>query len=105
MHARRRRSNIQDEARLSRNRNTHACKVLAQAPAKVIVDLSALTMLASIGIRALVASAKAIKARGGKMVLVVDAGSTVMANIRIAGVDQLIPVFGSAEDAEVAAAA
>ena len=78
---------------------------LTQAPAKVIVDLSALTMLASIGIRALVASAKGMKARGGRMVLIVDASSTVMANLKIAGVDQMIPVFGSARDAETAATA
>jgi anti-anti-sigma factor len=78
---------------------------LAGAPKKgVIVDLSPLKFLASIGIRALIESAKAVKARGGKMVLVVKTGSTVMMSIKATGVDQFVPVFGSAADAEKAAA-
>ena len=48
---------------------------LAAAPKKgVIVDLSALKFLASIGIRALIVNAKAVEQRGGKMVLVVNDG-------------------------------
>ena len=79
---------------------------LAQAPKKgVVVDLSPLKFLASIGVRALIASAKEVKARGGKMVLVVKTGSTVMMSIKATGVDQLVPVFGDASDAEKAAAA
>jgi anti-anti-sigma factor len=79
---------------------------LAQAPKKgVVVDLSTLKFLASIGIRALVASAKAVKSRGGKLVLVVDSGSTVMMSIKATGIDQLVPVFDSAPDAERAAVA
>ena len=78
---------------------------LAGAPKKgVVVDLSTLKFLASIGIRALIESAKAVKARGGKMVLVVKAGSTVMMSIKATGVDQFVPVFGSAADAEKALA-
>ena len=79
---------------------------LAQAPKKgIVVDLSALKFLASIGIRALISSAKEVKARGGKMVLVVNAGSPVMMSLKATGVDQFVPVFGSATDAEKAAAA
>ncbi len=79
---------------------------LSKAPKKaVVVDLSALKFLASIGIRALISSAKAVKARGGKMVLVVNTGSTVMMSIQATGVDQFVPVFGSESDAERAALA
>jgi anti-anti-sigma factor len=79
---------------------------LTQAPKKgVVIDLSALKFLASIGIRAIVASAKEVKARGGKMVLVVDSASTVMMSIKATGVDQLVPVFDDSGDAERAAAA
>lgn len=79
---------------------------LTQAPRKgVVVDLSSLKFLASVGIRALINSAKAVKARGGKMVLVVDAGSTVMMSIKSTGIDQFLPVFDSAVDAERAAVA
>jgi anti-anti-sigma factor len=79
---------------------------LTQAPKKgIVVDLSSLKFLASIGIRALIESAKAVKARGGKMVLVAKSGSTVMMSIKATGVDQFVPVFGSSADAEKAAAA
>jgi len=79
---------------------------LIQAPKKgVVVDLSSLRFLASIGIRALIASAKAVKERGGKMVLVVNEGSTVMMSLKATGIDQLVPVFGNSSAAEKAAVA
>jgi anti-anti-sigma factor len=79
---------------------------LTQAPKKgVVVDLSSLKFLASIGVRALITAAKAVKQRGGRMVLVVDDGSTVMMSIKATGIDQLVPVFDDTADAEKAAAA
>jgi anti-anti-sigma factor len=79
---------------------------LAAAPKKgVIVDLSAVKFLASIGIRALITSAKAVQKRGGKMVLVVSDSSTVMLSLEATGVNELIPVFKSVSDAERAAVA
>jgi anti-sigma B factor antagonist len=79
---------------------------LTAAPKKgVVVDLSAIKFLASVGIGALIASAKAVKSRGGKMVLVVDDASTVMMSLEATGVDQLIPVFNNNADAERAALA
>jgi len=79
---------------------------LTAAPKKgVVVDLCAVKFLASIGIRALITSAKAVQQRGGKMVLVVRAGSTVTMSIEATGIDELIPVFKNAADAERAAVA
>ncbi len=79
---------------------------LAAAPKKgVVVDLSALRFLASIGIRALIVTAKAVQKRGGKMVLVVNDGSTVRMSLEATGINDLIPVFGSTADAEKAALA
>ena len=79
---------------------------LAKAPKKgVVVDLYSLKFLASIGIRAIIASAKAVKERGGKMVLVVNQSSTVGMSLKATGIDKLVPVFGSASDAERAAVA
>ena len=79
---------------------------LTAAPKKgVVVDLSSLKFLASIGIRALITSAKAVQQRGGKLVLVVSDGSTVMMSLEATGVDALIPVFKSNADAERAAVA
>jgi len=88
--------------------NSVAAKLeeLARAPKKgVVVDLSALKFLASIGIRAIITSAKAVKERGGKMVLVVDDGSTVKMSLQATGIDQLVPVFSDTDAAEKAAAA
>lgn len=79
---------------------------LIAAPKKgVVVDLSSVKFLASIGIRALITSAKAVQQRGGKMVLVVADGSTVVMSLEATGVDKLIPVFRNASDAERAAVA
>jgi anti-sigma B factor antagonist len=79
---------------------------LVAAPKRgVVVDLSAVSFLASIGIRALLTSAKAVQRRGGKMVLLVSGGSTVNMSLEATGVDQLIPVFKNAADAERAAVA
>lgn len=79
---------------------------LTAAPKKgVVVDLSAVKFLASIGIRALLVSAKAVQQRGGKMVLVASQGSTVMMSLEATGIDELIPVFKNAADAERAAVA
>lgn len=79
---------------------------LIAAPKKgVVVDLSSVNFLASIGIRALITSAKAVQQRGGKMVLVVNGGSSVLMSLEATGVDQLIPVFKNTADAERAAVA
>jgi anti-anti-sigma factor len=79
---------------------------LTAAPKKgVVVDLSAVRFLASIGIRALLVSAKAVQERGGRMVLVVNEGSTAMMSLKATGLDQLIPIFTNTSDAERAAVA
>ena len=66
----------------------------------VVVDLSDVQYLASIGIGSLLSSAKKVNARGGKMALVLDNGSTVMMSLHATGVDQLIPIFRKLSDAE-----
>jgi len=74
---------------------------LVAAPKKgVVVDLSMLQFLASIGIRALITSAKTVQQRGGKMALVVDGNSSVRMSLEATGVDDLIPIFDSVNDAE-----
>ncbi len=76
---------------------------LTAAPKKaVVVDLSQLKFLASIGIRALISSAKDVEKRGGKMALVVNRASTVMMSLEATGVDELIPIFGTVAEAEKA---
>ena len=67
----------------------------------IIVDLSKVGFLASIGIRILLINAKALKTRGGRMVLLnPDAG--VARVLELSGVDTTIGVF---RDLEAACAA
>jgi anti-anti-sigma factor len=77
---------------------------LAAAPKKgVVVDLSSLKFLASLGIRALLKSAKAVEERGGRMVLVVGTNSQVTMSLEATGVSDLLPMFKSNGEAERAA--
>jgi anti-anti-sigma factor len=79
---------------------------LVEEPKKgVVIDLSAVRFLASVGIRVLVACAKAVQQRGGTLVLVVAQGSSVSMSLEATGVDELIPVFTNNTDAAHAALA
>ena len=66
--------------------------------AKIIVDLSGVSFLASIGIRLLMTSARGQQGRGGKLVLA--AAQPMVSKVLVtAGIDQLIPLF---EDVDTA---
>src|SRR5262249_10956992 len=79
---------------------------LAAAPKKgVVVDVSSLKFLASLGIRALLKSAKTVEERGGKMVLVVGAHSQLWMSVAATADSDLLPMFKSSRDAERAAVA
>ena len=81
-------------------------EALTAEPKKaVVVDLSSLRFLASIGIRALITSAKTVQRRGGKMVLVVGDNSSVAMSLESSSVNLLIPTFKNAAEAERAAVA
>lgn len=67
-------------------------------PLNVIVDLSAVSFLASIGIRMLLTAARAQDARGGKVVLAAPQ-DTVRKVLVAAGVDQLVPIMTDLTDA------
>jgi anti-anti-sigma factor len=72
---------------------------------RVLVDLSGVTFLASIGIRSIISNAKALQARGGRMVLFVGGNAPVSKTLETTGVDALIPMFADAGQAEAAALA
>jgi anti-sigma B factor antagonist len=79
---------------------------LAAAPKKgVVVDVSSLKFLASLGIRALLKSAKAVEKRGGRMVLVVGSNAQVVMSLEASGVSDVLPTFKSNDEAERAAVA
>jgi anti-anti-sigma factor len=73
---------------------------LVEEPKKgVVVDISAVRFLASVGIRALLASAKVVQQRGGKLAIVAAPGSSVSMSLEATGVDELIPVFTDSTEA------
>lgn len=69
---------------------------------QVIVDLTALELLSSIGLRALIESARTVRQRGGTMALVVDPRSIVVMSLQATGTDQVIPTFHSLAEAQKA---
>jgi anti-sigma B factor antagonist len=72
---------------------------------RLVVDLTAVSFLASIGIRAIISNAKALQQRGGKMVLFVGDNATVTKTLEATGIDSLIPMFADAAEANKAALA
>ncbi len=64
----------------------------------VLVDLGEVSFIASIGMRTLLASAKALDKRGGKMVLV-DAQDMVRDTLETAGITSLLPLFENTDSA------
>jgi anti-anti-sigma factor len=65
--------------------------VAATRKAAILVDLSKVTFLASIGIRLLVSNAKAQKLRGGSMVLY-QPTELVEQVLKTTGIDEIIPI-------------
>lgn len=72
---------------------------------RVVVDLTAVTFLASIGIRELITSAKAQQQRGGCLVLFVGDNVLVAKTLEITGIDALIPMYSNSAEADQAALA
>jgi anti-sigma B factor antagonist len=69
--------------------------------ARVIVDLSDVDFLASIGIRLLTSNAKSLLTRGGKMVLL-NPIPEVKNVLDITGISPIIPIFTDLESAKSA---
>lgn len=67
--------------------------------ARVIVDMSGVDYLASIGIRLLVTNAKSLRTRNGKMALL-SPTPDVMSVLDITDIPAIIPVYSNFESAE-----
>ena len=67
--------------------------------ARVVVDLSEVDFLASIGIRLLTLTAKSVASRGGKMVLL-NPMPDVQSVLEITGIPAIIPIYAYLESAE-----
>jgi len=73
-------------------------RLTATRPALIVVDLSRVSFLASMGIRTLLSSAKALGRRGGRMVLARP--QPLVAEVLSAmGIDELIPVYADVASA------
>jgi anti-anti-sigma factor len=79
---------------------TELATLAGSAKRRVVVHLSDVTFLSSMGIRALIASAKAQQARGGRMVLHAAGNEVVVRTLEATGIGELIPTFEDAADAE-----
>lgn len=66
---------------------------------RVLVDLSDIEFLASIGIRLLMLNAKSISGRGGRMVLL-NPSPEVKSVLEITGIPAIIPIYDGLESAE-----
>ena len=75
--------------------------VIAGSRRKVVVDLSGVNFLASIGIRVLVMAARSIRSKGGQLVV---CGPSAEAHkvLKATGIDKIIPIAAD-EPAAVAA--
>jgi anti-sigma B factor antagonist len=84
---------------------TRLAAIASSCERRVVLDLTAVTFLSSMGIGAIVANAKAQQRRGGRVVLFVGDNSTVASALENTGVTVLIPTFDDASAADRAALA
>jgi len=70
----------------------------ATQAARVLVDLSDVSFLASLGMRTLLSSAKALSQRGGHMVLA-NPQPNVLEVMKVSGLSSVIPVHQQIDDA------
>jgi anti-anti-sigma factor len=71
---------------------------------RVIVDLSRVNYISSIGIPMLINTAKSVSSRGGKMVLL-NPQRNVAEVLEITGIPQIIPIYTDLESATAAVTA
>jgi anti-anti-sigma factor len=75
---------------------------LTASPApRILVDLSQVSFLASIGIRTLLTTARVLKQRGGKMALL-SPQALVEEVLKVTGIESIIPIFHDLESASAA---
>lgn len=65
----------------------------ASKPVGVLVDLTGVTFLASVGLRCIIHSAKALELKGGRMALLVGGNALVQGTLETVGIADIIPVF------------
>ena len=71
----------------------------ASRPVAVLVDLTGVSFLASVGLRCIIHSAKALDLKGGRMALVVGDNPLVRVTLETVDIAAIIPMFDDAEAA------
>ncbi|NJN71784.1 MAG: STAS domain-containing protein [Limnothrix sp. RL_2_0] len=69
-----------------------------EAAKQIVVDMSAVSFMASLGMRTLMITARGINGKGGKMVLL-QPQPLVKEALVTAGIDRLIPIYDDIETA------
>jgi anti-anti-sigma factor len=64
----------------------------AARPLRVVVDLRPVSFLASIGIRSLISSARALDSKGGRMVVLLGGNELVRTTLEATGIGEVIPL-------------
>ena len=72
--------------------------VIGGSKRAVVIDLSAVDFMASMGLRTIVFAAKSVKSKRGVAALVVPPGD-VRNVIEFAGIDQIVPTFATLDEA------
>jgi anti-anti-sigma factor len=65
----------------------------ASRPIAVLVDLTGVSFLASVGLRCIIHSAKALNLKGGRMALLVGENALVRGTLETVDIAAIIPVF------------
>lgn len=73
-------------------------EVLAAEPATVVVDLSRVSFISSVGLRLLMTSGKTLAKRGARLILL-NPDEMACKVLKSTGIDKVLPVFDSLEAA------
>lgn len=80
--------------------STEFTKLNAEAKQNVMIDLSEVSFLASMGIRELISNAKSLQRRGGRMILYVGNNALIAKILETTNIGELLPLFKDKEDAK-----
>jgi anti-anti-sigma factor len=85
--------------------STQFAKLNSEAKQNVMIDLTAVSFLASMGIRELISNAKILQRRGSRMILYVGDNALIAKILETTNIGELLPLFRDKEDAKKAALA
>lgn len=78
-------------------------KLTSESKKNIIIDLSPVSFLASMGIRELITNAKTLQKSGGRMVLLVGQNLLITKILETTNINKLLPMYKDEAEAEKAA--